>query len=107
MTFELPDGRERTATAESEEHLLDVGRRAGLDLPSRCEQGWDLVCAARVLSGAFDQTDARRYYEQDREEGFVLICTAKARSDMRLQTHQGRAMREARDRRGLPAPRGL
>jgi ferredoxin len=92
--------------ANHDEHLLDAGRRAGLDLPSLCEQGWDLACAVKVLSGSFDQSDARRYYAEDCAAGFALICTAKARSDLRLRTHQSAAMRAVRDAHGLPAPRG-
>ncbi len=107
VTFELPDGSSHTVPARADEHVLDAGRRAGLQLPSRCEQGWDLVCAVRVLSGEFDQSDSRRYFDQDREAGFALICTAKPRSDMRVRTHQSRAMRDARRARGLPAPRGV
>jgi ferredoxin len=90
----------------AEEHILDAARRAGLNLPSACEVGWDLACACRVLEGDWDNADARRYFPQDREAGFLLICTAKPRSDMRLATHQRGAMRQHRLSRGLPAPRG-
>jgi ferredoxin len=37
---------------------LDAARRAGLDLPSVCEQGWDLACAVKFLSGILDHSDA-------------------------------------------------
>jgi ferredoxin len=89
-----------------DEHVLDAARRAGLTLPSLCEQGWDLACAVRVLEGKLDHSDARRYYPLDERAGFALICTAKPRTDLRLQTHQTAAMRAHRDRLGLPAPRG-
>ena len=90
----------------AEEHILDAARRAGLTLPSLCEQGWDIACAARVLSGKLDHSDARRYYGEDEEAGFALICTAKPLSDLRLRTHQTAAMRVHRDAHRLPAPRG-
>lgn len=93
--------------AGAEEHILDAARRAGLTLPSRCEQGWDLVCAVRVLRGQFDQSHARRYYSEDRAAGFALICTARPRSDLWLRTHQSRAMRDERRAHGLPAPEGV
>jgi len=89
-----------------DEHVLAAARRAGLGLPSLCEQGWDLACAVRVLSGKVDNSDARRYYPEDERAGFALICTAKPRSDLRLRTHQTAAMRRHRDAHGLPAPRG-
>jgi ferredoxin len=92
--------------AGAEEHVLDAARRAGLELPSACEQGWDLACAVRVLEGRLDHADARRYYQEDEEAGFALICTAKPRSDLRLRTHQSPAMRQHRRDHSLPAPRG-
>jgi ferredoxin len=88
------------------EHILDAARRHGLKLPSSCEQGWDLACAVQVLSGTWDNGDARRYYPEDEQGGFALICTAKPRSDLRLRTHQRHAMQEHRHAHGLPAPRG-
>jgi ferredoxin len=90
----------------ADEHILDAARRQGLELPSSCEQGWDLACAVRVLSGEWDNGDARRYYGQDAQAGFALICTAKPRSDLRLRTHQRAAMQEHRRAHRLPAPRG-
>jgi len=96
----------RTIRAAGGEHILEAARRAGLDLPSACEIGWDLACACRVLAGDFDNSDARRYYPEDAEAGFALICTAKPRSDLVIRTHQREAMREHRAALGLPAPRG-
>ncbi len=106
VVFEPPDGSTRGVRCGAEEHILDAARRHGLELPSACEQGWDLACAARVLVGKVDNSDARRYYPQDEQAGFALICTAKPRSSLRLCTHQSDAMREHRLRQRLPAPRG-
>ena len=89
----------------AEEHILDAARHAGLELPSLCEQGWDIACAVTALEGKLDHSDARRYYSEDEEAGFALICTAKPLSDLSLRTHQSAAMRDHRDRHGLPAPR--
>lgn len=106
VLFELPGGETREVAVGEGQHVLAAARRAGLELPSLCEQGWDLACAVRVLEGELDQSDARRYYDQDRAAGFGLICTARPRSDLRLRTHQTEAMRRHRDAHGLPAPRG-
>lgn len=106
VELELPDGTVRSLEVGAEEYILGAAHRAGLDLPSLCEQGWDLACAVKVLAGTLDHSDARRYYEQDHEAGFALICTGKPCSDLRLRTHQTEAMREHRDAHNLPAPRG-
>lgn len=106
MVFELPDGSVRTVRCGAEEHVLDAARRDGLQLPSSCEQGWDLACAVRVLEGRVDQSDARRYYSEDEQAHFALICTAKPLSDLRLRTHASDEMREHRREHRLPAPHG-
>jgi ferredoxin len=104
--LELPGGGVRTISVGEDEHVLAAARRNGLTLPSLCEQGWDLACAVRVLDGRLDQSDSRRYYPEDEQAGFGLICTAKPLSNLRLRTHQTVAMRAHRDAHGLPAPRG-
>ncbi len=92
--------------AGGDEYVLEAARRAGLVLPSLCEQGWDIACAAKVVEGTLDHSHARRYYRADEKAGFALLCVARPRSDVRLVTHQTAAMRAHRDRHGLPAPRG-
>jgi len=107
VEFEYPDGQVRCAPIRADEHVLDGARRAGLVLPSACEQGWDLACACRISVGEpLDQSDSRRYFAEDRDAGFALICTGRPRSDLRLLTHRTEEMRRNRDAQGLPAPRG-
>ncbi|MBV8995055.1 MAG: hypothetical protein JO287_15475 [Pseudonocardiales bacterium] len=106
VTFELPTGTVHTVPVGYDEYVLAAGRRAGLQLPSRCEVGWDLACAVRVLAGQLDHGDALRYYCADQDAGFALICRAKPRSNLRLVTHQAVAMRDHRIAHRLPAPRG-
>ena len=106
VVFTLPDGPVATFDVGEEQHILDAALKARLDLPYRCLQGWCLTCAVRVLEGTIDQGDSRRYYPQDRAEGFALICTGKPRSDCVLATHARDAMRRARDKHRLPYPKG-
>jgi ferredoxin len=105
VTFVSGD-REVGTEVGGDEYLLDAGRRAGLDLPYMCLQGWCTTCAGRVLHGRVDQSEARRIFPQDEQAGFVLLCSAFARSDLRILTHQKDAMRAHRRALGLPAPRG-
>jgi ferredoxin len=106
VEIELPDGTIRSIEVGLEEYILEAARRGGLDLPSMCEQGWCISCAARIVSGEVDQSDSLRYYKQDREAGFALLCTAKPRSDLRMVSHESAALRHHRDTWRLPAPRG-
>jgi ferredoxin len=70
-----------------DEFILATAYREGFDLPSMCLQGW---C----------------YFPQDREAGFILLCTAQPRSDLVIRTHQRAAMRDHRLACRLPTPRG-
>lgn len=105
VTF-VTDGREVRTTVADNEYLLDAAAKAGLELPFMCLQGWCTTCAGRVLEGRVDQSEARRVYAQDEAAGFVLLCSAYARSDLRIQTHQKEALRAYRLALGLPTPRG-
>ena len=101
----LPFEEERTIQVGGDEHIWDAAFAAGIELPALCHQGYCLTCAARLENGGeVDQSDSLVYFPDDREAGFVLPCTGKPRSDLRLRTHQQRQMREFRKQKGLPAP---
>jgi ferredoxin len=106
VTFLTPDGRQVQTTVGDDQYLLEAAVQAGLDLPYMCLQGWCTTCAGKVLQGQVDQSEARRVYPQDEATGFVLLCSAYPRSDLRILTHQKEAMRAHRLALGLPAPRG-
>jgi ferredoxin len=108
-TIELivPDGSRPRLEVREDEFILAAAYQAGLDLPSMCLQGWCTTCAGRVEGpGDWSQSASRRYFRQDRETGFILLCTARPRSDLLIRTHQSAAMREHRITHRLPTPRG-
>jgi ferredoxin len=103
----LPAGSRSRLEVSGEEFILTAGYQAGLDLPAMCRQGWCITCAGRIEGpGEWDQSAALRYFRQDREAGFVLLCTAPPCSDLVLRTHQRVALREHRIKHRLPTPRG-
>ena len=98
--------REVRTDVRDDEYLLDAAAAAGLELPFMCLQGWCTTCAGRVLDGQVDQSEALRIYPQDQAAGFVLLCSAFARSNLRILTHQKEELRALRQSFGLPSPRG-
>lgn len=103
MTLLLPDG-ERTISVR-QEHIWDAAMAAGVKLPALCHQGRCLTCAGRLINdGEIDQSDSASYYSQDREAGFVWLCTDKPRSSLRILTSQAEEMRKHRREEGLPTP---
>src|SRR5213080_408493 len=104
ILLETPSG-ERKISASDREHILDVAERSGIALPFICRQGRCLTCAGVLVgAGDFDASDADLYFPQDRAAGFILLCTAKARINLHIRTHQEAEMRQHRLKLGLPAP---
>jgi ferredoxin len=104
ITLSTPFG-ERVVTAGRDQYIWDAAQAAGITLPAICHQGRCLTCAAQLLEpGEFDSSDAASYFHEDREAGFILLCTAKPRSDLHLRTHAEAEMRRHRLKCGLPAP---
>jgi ferredoxin len=101
----LPDATSRTIAVTSDEHIWDAALRQGLELPALCHQGYCLTCAGRLENGGeVDQSDSLVYFPEDRDDGFVLLCTGKPRSDLRIRTGQQNEMRQFRRSRKLLAP---
>jgi ferredoxin len=104
VTLLTPRGEHAIVVAPGQ-HIWDAAQAAGIILPALCHQGRCLTCAGRLEGpGEVDQSDSDAYFPQDREAGFALLCTGKARSDLRIRTHQQHEMRTYRRSLGLPAP---
>lgn len=100
-----PGSRVSRIQVGRQEHIWDAASKAGIPLPALCHQGYCLTCAGRLENGGeVDQSDSLAYFPEDREAGFVLLCTGKPRSDLRIRTHQAKQMREFRKGNNLPAP---
>ena len=100
----LPD-REATIEVGADEHIWDAAYAAHIVLPALCHQGYCLTCAGKLENGGeVDQSDSLVYLPEDREAGFVLLCTGKPRYAVRIRTHQAGKMRDHRKQKGLLAP---
>jgi len=104
VTLLLPD-RECSIKVSGDEHIWDAAFAQGVVLPALCHQGYCLTCAGRLEGeGEVDQSDSLAYFPEDRAAGFVLLCTGKPRSALRIRTHQATQMRQHRKEKGLLAP---
>jgi ferredoxin len=100
----MPTG-ERSIQVSPQQDIWDAAFAAGIVLPALCHQGRCLTCAGRIEGpGEIDQSGSVSYYPEDRDAGFVLLCTGKPRSAVRIRTQQAEAMRTFRRSKGLPAP---
>ncbi|WP_316187822.1 MULTISPECIES: 2Fe-2S iron-sulfur cluster binding domain-containing protein [unclassified Bradyrhizobium] len=93
IRLERPEGT-FTFDAISDEYLLYSMIDAGIETPYICEQGWCLACAARLVSGNVDRSDALTVYPQDAEAGFLLLCSTKPCSDLVLMLDERQTRRD-------------
>jgi ferredoxin len=104
IVLETPEGP-YSIECDEDEHIWDAAARADLHLPAICHQGRCLTCAGKLMmQGRVDHSDSDSYFPEDSAQGFILLCTAKPRSDLRILTHQADEMRRHRIALGLPAP---
>ncbi len=69
--------------------ILEATDEAGIDLPYQCRMGVCGVCSALLLEGEVKQTEAMFLSDGEKQEGYVLTCVAKPRSDLKLRANEG------------------
>ena len=61
--------------------LLDALREQGVDLPYGCKYGGCITCAAKLISGEVDQRAQVALNNRQINDGYVILCVARAKSD--------------------------
>jgi CDP-4-dehydro-6-deoxyglucose reductase len=91
-------------SAAPNQSVLDAALGASLNLPHSCKSGNCGSCRARLLQGEIHYPNGPPLglSETEAADGFVLLCQARARSDLRIETHQITTPDQARIKR-LPA----
>ncbi len=103
VVLETPEGL-RSFACGDREHIWNAAEANGVTLPSICHQGRCLTCAGLLLEGKVEHDHPDVYFAEDKIAGYVLLCRAMPRSDVRIRTHQEWEMRAYRVAKGLPAP---
>jgi CDP-4-dehydro-6-deoxyglucose reductase len=77
----------RTITAHEGQSVLDAALAAGLNLPHSCKSGHCASCRALLISGevSYPNTRPLGITEQEEQQGYVLLCQARPRSDLRVE----------------------
>ena len=65
--------------------LLDTLREQGVDLPFGCKYGGCITCAAKLSSGSVDQRRQVALNNRQVANGYVILCVARATSDITLE----------------------
>jgi len=81
---------DRTIEVPADRPILETAEDRGLDLPYQCRMGICGVCSAlRVEEGQVEQRDGMFLSASEKDEGYVLTCIAKPRSDLKLRSNTG------------------
>lgn len=82
-------GAIHTLQVPENETILSVADGAGLGLPSSCHAGVCTTCAAKITNdGNVDQTDGMGVSPELQKQGYVLLCIAYPRSDLKIETEK-------------------
>lgn len=91
MSFRIqlqPSGR--LFSAEKNETLLEAALRSGISLKYSCTTGGCGECAARVIAGDVREVQHHdyRFSAAQRADGYALLCSCAAASDMEIGVHE-------------------
>jgi CDP-4-dehydro-6-deoxyglucose reductase len=81
---------DRSFSVAPEQRVLDAALDAGLNLPHSCKSGNCGACRARLLQGEVRYPNGRPLGLSEAEvgEGFILLCQARAASDLCIDTFE-------------------
>ena len=74
-----------TYRVDNRRPLLDNLREQGVDLPYGCKYGGCITCAAKLTAGTVDQRRQVALNNRQINDGYVILCVARAKSDITLE----------------------
>jgi ferredoxin len=84
----LHQGSTYTVEVPEDKQILRAACAAGIELPSSCNAGVCTTCAAKIIEGEVDQTDGMGVSPELQAEGYVLLCVAYPRSNLKIETEK-------------------
>ena len=81
----ITNRKNQTFEVSDRKPLLQELREQGVDLPYGCEYGGCITCAAKLVEGHVDQRRQVALNNRQIENGYVILCVARAVTDIRLE----------------------
>ncbi len=75
----------RVVDVAGDQTILEAAEADGVVLPYGCRYGGCVTCAARLVSGTVDQSEAVGLKDYMAEAGYVLTCVARPLTDCELE----------------------
>ncbi|MBM5808770.1 MAG: 2Fe-2S iron-sulfur cluster binding domain-containing protein [Cyanobacteria bacterium M_surface_7_m2_040] len=105
------EGRVITHSVPEGDYILRSFEVQGDPLPFSCRNGCCTACAVRVLEGTIDQREALGLSRELRQQGYGLLCVARATGPLVVETQDedevyelqfGRHFGRGKVRQGFP-----
>jgi ferredoxin len=77
-TLEVPD----------DQIILNAAHDAGINLPNSCSAGVCTTCAAQILEGEVDQSEAMGLGPEIVAQGYALLCVSYPRSNLKIESQK-------------------
>ncbi len=84
-TITIANRQNATYQVNPRQSLLDALRDQGVDLPYGCKYGGCITCAAKLISGDVDQRRQVALNNRQINDGYIILCVARATSDITLE----------------------
>ncbi|MEG4392399.1 2Fe-2S iron-sulfur cluster-binding protein [Microcoleus sp. BROC3] len=84
----IHQGSTYTVEVPEDKQILRVANDAGIELPSSCNAGVCTTCAGKIIEGEVDQADGMGVSPDLQAEGYVLLCVAYPRSNLKIETEK-------------------
>lgn len=81
-------GETHTLEVPEDKQILRAAFAAGLDLPTSCSAGVCTTCAGKIIEGKVEQGDGMGVSPELQAQGYVLLCVAYPRSDLKIETEK-------------------
>ena len=79
-------GKTNVEYVDSKEYILKEFEKKGFKLPFSCRNGCCTSCAVKIVSGNLDQTEAMGLSQPLKDQGYALLCVAKAIDNLEVET---------------------
>ncbi|MEG4030022.1 MULTISPECIES: 2Fe-2S iron-sulfur cluster-binding protein [unclassified Microcoleus] len=84
----IHQGSTYTVEVPEDKQILRAANDAGIELPSSCNAGVCTTCAGKIIEGTVDQADGMGVSPDLQAEGYVLLCVAYPRSNLKIETEK-------------------
>ncbi|MEP6487062.1 2Fe-2S iron-sulfur cluster-binding protein [Microcoleus vaginatus GB2-A3] len=84
----IHQGSTYTVEVPEDKQILRAANDAGIELPSSCNAGVCTTCAGKIIEGKVDQADGMGVSPDLQAEGYVLLCIAYPRSNLKIETEK-------------------